>query len=98
VTFAASFNSLAEAELSDAVDYYEQESPGLGAAFLAAVEHAVTDLVEYPESAPVLSGPYRKKVLSRFPFNLIYRLKGNEIRILAIAHQRRRPYYWLGRT
>ena len=98
MTFAASFNSLAEAELSDAVDHYEQESPGLGTAFLAAVEHAVTDLVEYPESAPVLSGPYRKKVLSRFPFNLIYRVKKNEIRILAIAHQRRRPYYWLGRT
>ena len=98
MTFAASFNSLAEAELSDAVDSYEQGSPGLGAAFLAAVERAVTDLVEYPESAPVLSGPFRKKVLSRFPFNLIYRIKSDEIRILAVAHQRRRPYYWLGRT
>lgn len=93
-----SFNTLAEAELSDAVDHYEGESPGLGAVFLAAVERAVADLVEYPESAPVLSGPYRKKVLTRFPFNLIYRLKRNEIRILAVAHQRRRPYYWLGRS
>ncbi len=93
-----SFNTLAEAELGDAVDHYEGESPGLGSAFLAAVERAVADLVEYPESAPVLSGPYRKKVLTRFPFNLIYRLKRNEIRILAVAHQRRRPYYWLGRS
>jgi len=91
VTFAASFNSLAEAELNDSVDHY-------GTAFLATVEQAITDLVEYPESAPVLSGPYRKKVLSRFPFNLIYRIKGNEVRILAVAHQRRRPYYWLGRA
>ena len=98
MTFAASFNTLAEAELSDALDDYEQASPGRGAAFLATVERAVTDLVAYPESAPVLSGPYRKKVLSRFPYTLIYRIKGNEIRILAVAHQKRRPYYWLGRA
>ena len=98
MTFAASFNTLAEAELSDAIDDYEQGSSGRGAAFLAAVERAIADLLAYPESAPVLSGPFRKKVLTRFPYNLIYRIKGNEIRILAVAHQRRRPYYWLGRA
>jgi toxin ParE1/3/4 len=98
VNLSASFNTLAEADLSDAVDQYEGESPGLGSAFLAAVERAVADLVEYPEIAPILSGPYRKKVLLRFSYNLIYRIKRNEIRILAVAHQRRRPYYWLGRA
>jgi hypothetical protein len=38
VSFRASLNSLAEMELNDAIDYYEQGSPGLGTAFLAIVE------------------------------------------------------------
>lgn len=93
----ASFNSLAEAELSEAVTYYELESSRLGAALLEIVEQAVAGLLEYPESGPVLRGSYRKRVLRRFPFSLIYRINGEEVRILAVAHHRRRPFYWSSR-
>lgn len=94
---AASFNPMAEDELGDAVAFYELEAEGLGAALLDIVEHAVGQLLEFPHSGAMMRGPYRKKVLHRFPFSLIYTLKGDEIRILAMMHHKRRPFYWRGR-
>lgn len=94
----ASFNSLAKQELAEAASFYELEAPGLGEAFLKAVESAVAGLLIHPESGPVARGSIRRKVLMRFPYTLIYRLRGDEIRILAVMHQKRRPSYWVGRS
>jgi hypothetical protein len=35
--------------------------------------------------------------LQRFPYGVIYRVAGDTLRILAIAHRRQRPGYWHGR-
>jgi hypothetical protein len=41
----------------------------------------------------------RRFVLSQFPYYLLYRpLQGGGLRILAVAHQKRHPRYWIGRT
>lgn len=37
---------------------------------------------------------YRRLVLKRFPFNIIYRILSDEIRVIAVAHQNRKPGYW----
>ena len=44
-----SFNPLAERELTDAAQYYELESPDLGTAFLAEVEHSCKRITEHPD-------------------------------------------------
>ena len=36
--------------------------------------------------------------MQRFPFNVLYREAGNTVQVLAVAHHRRRPGYWLGRV
>jgi hypothetical protein len=41
------FHRLAELELNDAAQYYERESVGLGAAFLAAVERCTESVLEF---------------------------------------------------
>ena len=93
-----SFNPLAERELNDAAQYYEVESPGLGAAFLDEVERSCQHIVEYPESAPVVLVPVRRRILRRFPYALLYRVGLDAIRILAVMNLKRRPTYWVGRT
>ena len=35
--------------------------------------------------------------LKRFPLHAIYRVQATRIVVLAVAHQRRRPDYWVGR-
>jgi len=39
----------------------------------------------------------RRIFLKRFPFNVIFRDVEGVVQILAIAHKRRRPDYWLSR-
>jgi hypothetical protein len=44
-----------------------------------------------------LEAEIRRTPLYRFPLSVIYREKINTLQILAIAHDRRRPQYWLNR-
>jgi toxin ParE1/3/4 len=92
------FNPLAERELTEAIQHYFEISPELGQGLQDEVEHGLIFLLRYPEAAPRVLGPIRRLVLQRFPYNLLYRpLKGGGLRILAVAHQKRRPWYWTGR-
>jgi plasmid stabilization system protein ParE len=93
-----SFNPLAERELNDAAQYYELESRGLGEAFIAEVEHSCNRITEYPEAAPVVRGPIRRRRLRRFPYALLYSVHSNAVRILAVMNLKRRPNYWVGRS
>ena len=93
-----SFHPLAERELNDAAQYYELESPGLGAAFLTEVEDSCTRITEYPESAPVVRGTIRRRLLRRFPYALLYGIHGSAVRVVAVMNLKRRPMYWVGRT
>ena len=92
-----SFNPLAERELKDAAQYYEAESPGLGDAFLGEVNHSCNVIAEYPEAAPLLLGSVRRRLLRRFPYALLYSVRPEAIRILAVMNLKRRPTYWIGR-
>lgn len=93
-----SLHELAGLELNDAADFYNSKQPGLGRTFILSVQQAVLQISEYPESAKAVSGNARRKVLTQFPYNVIYSLTPDTIRILAIASQRRRPFYWQGRV
>ncbi|HEV3073451.1 MAG TPA: type II toxin-antitoxin system RelE/ParE family toxin [Thermoanaerobaculia bacterium] len=92
-----SFHPLAETELVDAAKYYEARSTGLGHSFLAAVRHAIQQILAYPESSPVVRRGLRRIALRRFPYSLIYAIEFGEIKIIAVMHQKRRPSYWKGR-
>ncbi len=94
----ASFHRLAERELNEAARYYELESPGLGVAFLAEVEHSCKRITEHPQAAPVVASAIRRHLLRRFPYALLYRPQGETVRILAVMNLKRRPMYWIGRS
>jgi hypothetical protein len=36
-------------------------------------------------------------VFPRYPFSLVYILRGDDVEIVAVAHGRRRPGYWRSR-
>ena len=91
------FHTDAEQELYEAAGYYNAETPGLGNSFLDDVEHAIGQLVQYPESAPLVNKLVRRKPLRRFPYNVMYTVLPDAIRIVAVANQKRRPFYWRGR-
>lgn len=87
----------ARREFDDAVDYYEREDQGLGALFTDEVAAGFARIREHPDAAQEIAKGTRKLVLARFPYNLIYETRKDSLRVLAVAHQRKRPYYWRGR-
>lgn len=93
----------ARAELVEAATRYERAADGLGIAFIKAVDDALAVVIASPERWPLAPrvsprhGAHRY-LLKRFPFWVIYRLdREQELEVLAIAHQKRRPGYWTKR-
>jgi plasmid stabilization system protein ParE len=91
------FHPAARVELREARLWYEERSPLSAVAFAQEVDAAVSRIAEAPMRYPVAEHGTRRIVLDRFPYNVFYRVGTEEILVVAIAHQRRRPGYWRGR-
>ena len=92
-----SFHPAASAELNQGVDYYEECESGLGYEFLEEVYATIARMLKYPHAWSQFSGRTRRCLAKRFPYSVIYQVKEDHIRILAVAHAHRRPRYWLNR-
>lgn len=90
----ATFHEDAFTEMNEAAQYYEERSSGLGLSFLDAVEEAVEKILENPKAYQIMGNEVRHKLLRRFPYSVLYVVGQNRIRVMAIAHQKRRPGYW----
>lgn len=88
------FHEEAEAELTEAARYYESQSLGLGTAFLLAVEVSTARIQANPQASPLVSREVHRKLLERFPYGVLYVIEPDRIRVLAVAHLKRRPGYW----
>ena len=94
----ASFHDLAKVELNEAAQYYERESPGLGVAFVTEVERCTAAVLENPEASPIVTRAIRRRPLRRFPYGLLYRVRTEQVRILAVMNLKRRPGCRVGRA
>ena|SRR5436190_5487578 len=92
------FHEAADAELTEAVAYYDGKAAGLGDRFLVDVKAATRYIERYPEIASVIDREVRAKVLTRFPYSLMYVVEPHQLFIVAVAHQSRRPGYWVNRV
>ena len=97
MTFAI-FDPDARAEFLDAVRYYEECKKGLGRRFRIAIETAVQHVLENPFLYRLLKAPFRRYLLPKFPYSIIYSIEPDHIHIIAVAHLKRKPEYWLNRT
>lgn len=79
----------AEAEITEAYDWYDERKPGIGAEFLNEARKGL--------SAIVRNG-VRRRILDRFPCSILYLAEPDEIVVLACFHGRRDPKRWHSRT
>ncbi len=94
----ARFIAPAQEELDDAVEYHNAKIPGLGDDLFDEVISAARRLCDFPELWPKVRKNIRRCRLKRFPYSLIYRADSNEIVVIAVMHNRRRPNYWRSRV
>ena len=94
----------ARAELRSAALSSDERRPGLGDEFIAEVSAALGRIGDAPESYPAwprtrATGPLiRKATIQRFPYVIAFEKHEQRVLVLAVAHARRRPLYWLTRT
>ena len=89
-------SNLAVLELDDAAEYYNQESPGLGDKFKNEIKKSLERISNYPTSWSVERGDIRKYLVHKFPYKIMYSIEEDHLFIIAIAHQHRKPDYWVG--
>jgi plasmid stabilization system protein ParE len=90
------FSDPAATELAAAVAWYEQRRVGLGAEPFDAVASTIERIQSYPEIGAERAGRLGSRQFSvhRFPYKVVYRIRGDDIHVVAIAHTSRRPGYW----
>jgi plasmid stabilization system protein ParE len=84
----------AEAELLDAVAYYNSESEGLGYEFAGEARRTIARIIEHPNAWTPISKHTRRCRLNRFPYGILYQLRPDTILIVAVMHLRRDPESW----
>jgi toxin ParE1/3/4 len=94
----------ARAELRSAALWYDERRPGLGDEFISEVSAALDRIGNAPESYPpwprtLAAGPLiRKATIQRFPYVIAFEKHEQHVLVLAVAHAKRRPLYWLTRA
>lgn len=88
------YDPLAQLEIKEAAVYYESCREGLGKSFLEMIERDVLKLVANPLHYRKIGGDFRRCLVNRFPYGIIYRIESDTIVIAAVMHLRRKPDYW----
>ena len=96
------FEVEADAEYRGAGRWYEDRRARLGVEFFDAVDATLDRIARLPRAGARVPGvaddlPVRRAPVERFPYHAIYLETSATIRVLAVAHDRRRPGYWKSR-
>jgi len=89
----------ASEELREAVRWHEERRPRWGAKLFDAVVHTMDLIVAHPQIGENRQSEYPSRQLRvlGFPYYVAYRIREEDIYIVAIAHTSRRPGYWKAR-
>ena len=88
----------ADRELSEGAIFYTREANAeVGLAFILEYERALALLCAHPHLGAPWRNNRRRFPLRKFPYSIIYYVHGEELRVIALAHHRRKPSYWTGR-
>lgn len=92
-----SFHPGAEQEHLHIITYYEEKSRGLGDSYLTEFETTMAYICRAPHRHKMIVKGIRQLSMKRFPFYILYRTVDAAVQVLAIAHKRQRPQYWIER-
>lgn len=89
------FHEEADSEIHEAALYYEGRATGLGLAFLDEIEKTSERILSHPMAYQRVAEEVRQALVARFPYSMLYVIEADEhIRVIAVAHLKRRPGYW----
>jgi hypothetical protein len=89
------FTRRAADEICLAQGWYESQQRGLGQQFVGFVDEVIATLQRTPNVYVSVGGGYRRAVLKKFPFSLVYQVRGDVVVIAGCMHHRRESQFWL---
>ena len=87
--------ALAEAE--HAVQWYAGRSIGAARRLAEELEDAEAKMLSQAELCPKYHRGTRYVQLRRFPYLVVFRQQNETFQTIAVAHAKRRPFYWARR-
>jgi len=99
VSRSIQFDPAARLEAIEAAVWYDDHRIGLGEEFLDAIELTLDLALRRRVPGSPVSDPddVRRVPVRRFPYHLIFLASSDEIVVVAVMHERRRPTYWIDR-
>ena len=94
---AVRFHPAAAQEVESTYDWYAAREPAAARGFREELRRAIDAVAANPRTWPRYGSRARRYVFPRYPFSLVYILRGGDVEVVAVAHGRRRPGYWRSR-
>lgn len=84
-------------DLKESISYYESEARK-GTEFEADFDTVVDRILENPAHYQVLDETgYRRCLFTQFPYGVFFKIMEDYIYIIAVAHHKRKPRFWINR-
>jgi plasmid stabilization system protein ParE len=88
----------ARADFDAAFDWYEQQRAGLGIKFAERDQTVFDSISAMPEQHAPIFRDVCKALVRPFPYSVIYRIRGRQVVVLAVFHNKRNPDIWKSRA
>lgn len=88
------FHPAAVEEAEGALVWYAERSSRAAGRFLKLLAHTIEEVSRSPQRFQPFQSGTRRVLLQHFPFQVVFRERGDQVEIIAIAHGKRRPGYW----
>jgi toxin ParE1/3/4 len=80
------------------VAHYEEIQAGLGRRYHSEFQKVLALVCASPDRSRIVLAPDTRRAMFKvFDFDLVYREVDGMVQVLAIAHHRRQPGYWVAR-
>ena len=92
-----SFHPEIAIDIKGSYNWYEKQLEGLGKEFLYELENGFEAIQNFPNAWANYQYDFKRYILNKFPFSIIYKEANEEIFIILVMHNSRKPNYWADR-
>ena len=85
-------------DYEEAFVWYSARSRSVASDFEREIGRVLRLIAKSPKLGPLFDASRRRVIVRKFPYAVIYEIVGAELVVFAVAHGRRRPYYWRRRA
>ena len=98
MAYTLSIRKEAEADITEAYQYYESCREGIGTEFISCIDEAISRIQNNPKQFRAVQDVIRRALVRKFTYGVYYTINENEIIVLAVVHARRNPKHWRSRS